>query len=120
MIEAIDLILNNNTFQFDNQHYIQTLGTAMGTKMAPNYATLTLGYLEISLYEKVGYKFGSHFEEVFQQSWKRYLDDCFIIWNNSWGDITTLHEILQILHPNIKFTVETSKKRNSIPRYTYY
>ena len=27
-----------------------------------------------------------------------------------WGDITTLHEILQNLHPNIKFTVETSKK----------
>ena len=110
VIEAIDLILNNNTFQFDNQHYIQTLGTAMGTKMAPNYATLTLGYLEISLYEKVGYIFGSHFEELLQQSWKRYLDDCFIIWNNSWGDITTLHEILQNVHPNIKLTVETSKK----------
>ena len=99
MIEAIDLIFNNITFQFDNQHYIQTLGTALGTKMAPNYATLTLGYLEISLYEKVRDIFGSHFEELFQQSWKR--NDCYIIWNNRWDDVTSLHEILQNLHPNI-------------------
>ena len=36
------MILNNNSFQFNIIDYIQTLGTAMQTKMAPTYATLTL------------------------------------------------------------------------------
>ena len=43
---GIEIILNNNSFQFDNINYIQILGTAMGTKMAPTYTTLTLAYLE--------------------------------------------------------------------------
>jgi hypothetical protein len=39
---ATELVLNNNTFNFDNKHFQQVKGTAMGTKMAPTYATLTL------------------------------------------------------------------------------
>ena len=42
IIEGIQIILNNHSFQFNNINYIQTLGTAMGTNMAPTYATLTL------------------------------------------------------------------------------
>ena len=49
--DGIELILNNNSFQFDNMNYIQTLGTAMRTKMTPAYTTLTLTYLEENLYE---------------------------------------------------------------------
>ena len=56
MIEGIEIILNNISFQFNNINYIQTLGTAMGTKMAPTYATLTLAYLEEDLYEIIGKK----------------------------------------------------------------
>ena len=44
--EGIEIILNNNFFQFNNINYIQTLGTTMGTKMAPTYETLTLAYLK--------------------------------------------------------------------------
>ena len=50
----IEIILNNNSFQFNNVNYIQTLGTAMGTKMAPTYATLTQAYAEENLYEILG------------------------------------------------------------------
>ena len=51
-----ELILNNNSFQFNRMKYIQTLRTAMGTKMAPTYATLTLAYLVENLYEIIGIK----------------------------------------------------------------
>ena len=44
--DGIELILNNNFFQFNKVNFIQTLGIAMGTKMAPTYANLTLKYLE--------------------------------------------------------------------------
>ena len=50
-IKSIEIILNNNSFQFNHVNYNQTLGTTMGTKMAPTYATLTLAYLEENLYE---------------------------------------------------------------------
>ena len=50
--DDIELILNNNYFQFNNVNYIQTLETAIETKMAPTYdASLTLGYLHENLYE---------------------------------------------------------------------
>ena len=44
------------SFQFNNINYTQTLGTAMGTKMAPTYSTLTLAYLEENLGEIIGKK----------------------------------------------------------------
>ena len=37
IIDGIEIILNNNSFQFNNINYIQTLGTAIGTKLAPTY-----------------------------------------------------------------------------------
>ena len=48
--DGIELILNNNSFQFNNVIYIQTRGKAMGTKIAPTYTTLTLAYLEKNLF----------------------------------------------------------------------
>ena len=89
IIEGIEIILNNNSFQFNNINYIQTLGTAMGTKMAPTYFTLTLAYLEENLYEIVGKKLSNDIKEDFTKSWKRYLDDCFIFWKYPWWGEST-------------------------------
>ena len=77
IIEGIEIILNNKSFQFNNINYIHTLGTAMGTKMVPIYATLILAYLEENLYEIIGKKYSNDIKEEFTKSWKRYLDDCF-------------------------------------------
>ena len=44
----MNLVLKNNVtvFEFNEQFYLQTQGTAMGTKMAPAYANLFIGKLE--------------------------------------------------------------------------
>ena len=104
--DALEIILKQNTFQFNNLHYIQLIGTAMGTKTAPSYATLTLAFLEEKLYNTIENEYGPATSQEFKQSWKRYLDDCFIIWKKSWGNIEKLHSILQNLHHHIKFTME--------------
>ena len=45
MIESLKFVLKNNNILFDDQMYLQQLGTAMGTECAPPYACLTVGYL---------------------------------------------------------------------------
>ena len=36
IVDLAELLLRNNNFQFNENHYLQTLGTAIGTKMAPS------------------------------------------------------------------------------------
>ena len=43
LIKLLELVLNRNNFQFNGHNYIQTGGTSMGTKLAPGYASNTMG-----------------------------------------------------------------------------
>ena len=47
--DLIRMILTMNNFEFENNYYLQLHGTAMGTKMAPAYANLSMGDLEQKL-----------------------------------------------------------------------
>jgi hypothetical protein len=46
LVEMLILVLKNNNFTFDGNHYLQINETAMGTKMAPSYANTLMGDLE--------------------------------------------------------------------------
>ena len=50
----------------------------MGTKMAPLYATLVLGYLEKQMYQKAVTEFGEEMGSYIENNWLRYLDDCYL------------------------------------------
>jgi hypothetical protein len=80
ILEAISIVLKENTFQFDDINYKQIQGTEMGTKMAPTYATLTMGFIETQLYERFKEKYGQDEKENFVKLFKRFLDDCFLPW----------------------------------------
>lgn len=88
-------------------------GTAMGTKMAPTYAALTLGYLEEILYKKIENLWHDDLHVYIKENWKRYLDDCFIIWEQNHEHLLEFHNILNNLDPSLQFTIEFDKK--SIP-----
>ena len=49
ILESVD-ILKNNTFKFNDEYFLQMVGTVTGTNMAPTYATLTMGYHELKFY----------------------------------------------------------------------
>ena len=106
--ESIKIVLENNSFCFDQKNYLQINGTAMGTKMAPTYANLTLAYLEEKLYNNIRTKYADNFAQCFEQTWKRYLDDCFIIWDNNVDEVENLHSELNNLHPKLVFTIDHS------------
>ena len=112
IIEALSIILKYNTFTFNSKDYIRIRGTAIGTKVAPTYVTLVMGYLENNLYQTIEDRYRTTGKDTFTKSWKRYLDDCFIIWDERIDKIENFLQILQNLHKNIKFTIEVSK--NSI------
>ena len=46
ILESIKFILKNNNFLFESKMFNQIIGIAMGTKCAPPYACLAIGYQE--------------------------------------------------------------------------
>jgi len=109
ILEAVKLILDNNTFQFDNCNFLQISGTAMGTQMAPTYATLTVGYIEELMYKKLKCEKGDTYALYVEKNWKRFLDDCFIYWPDHLGNVTEFLQILNSMHPKLQFTMNISK-----------
>ena len=46
LIRLLNCVLKMNNFRFNTKHYLQTNGTAMGTRVAPTYANLFMSKLE--------------------------------------------------------------------------
>lgn len=102
--ELINLVLTKNHFQFDGKNYLQILGTAMGTKMAPSYASLFMGKLEMDFLDSCGKK---------PLIWLRFLDDIFMIWNHSEQDLHDFISKINCFHSTIKFTYNYSKQNTT-------
>ena len=97
--ELLRLVLSCNNFQFDNKHYLQIGGTAMGTKVAPSFANIFMGWFE----DKFVYTYKSQ-----PILWKRYIDDIFMLWPHGKESLNEFVTYLNQCHNSIKFTAETS------------
>lgn len=64
------LILTENSFKFNNKHYLQTHGTAMVTKMAVAFSVIFMAHIEKQLLIASPYK---------PFLWKRFIDDIFSV-----------------------------------------
>jgi hypothetical protein len=73
LTEGLEIIMKNNYFTFLNEIYLQLDGTAMGTPVAPVFASLFCGIIEI---KKLLVEFSRHIK-----LYKRFIDDGFAIWN---------------------------------------
>ena len=109
IIDAINLVLESSNFTFNSEYYTLTDGTVMGTKLSPIYANLTMGFLEVQLYDKVGEKYGEDVKKYVIKNWKRFLDDGQIMWKKSFGPIEDFIDILNTLDSSLKFTFEASE-----------
>ena len=43
LVDLARIVLTHNNLTFNGKHYLQILGTAIGTKMAPSYANIFYG-----------------------------------------------------------------------------
>ena len=85
----------------------------MGTKMAPTYATLVMGFLEQQIYQKYEEKYGRIEREKFMKEFKRFLDDCCMFWQKSETELKDFFKVLNSLHEKIKFTMEAHPNKLS-------
>ena len=96
----LDLILKENSFQCNGENYLQTHGTAVGTKMAVAFANILMADFETKLIRQ---------SRIKPTGWKRYIDDVFSLWNRSKQDINLFIEQANQFHPSIEFTAEISE-----------
>ena len=99
LIAMLELVLKRNNFQFNGKNYLQTGGTAMGTKLAPSYAINFMGTLE----ESFVYTY-----TLQPLLYLRYIDDIFIIWQHGEDELDTFINHLNSCSDHIKFTSEKS------------
>ena len=66
LCDPIRLVLTKNSFVFNRKNYLQTHGMAMGTRMAPSYANLSIGKLEREFLRT---------QDKIPQEWWRYIED---------------------------------------------
>ena len=101
--DALEIIVANNVFFFDDKYFKQLNGAAMGTNVAPNYANLTIAYLEEKLFERIMDSYDNVTPNTITKNWMRYLDD-----SSYNGNVEEFHNLLNSLHPAAKFTMETA------------
>ena len=105
MIKALLFVLRNNNFLFNNEYFHQLTGTAMGTIVAPTYATLVMAYIEIKMYELCELKYGKITKDIIEEEWSRFLDDCFIALDSNILQPNELLNLINSIDKHIQFTV---------------
>ena len=110
LTNLLEKVLKLNNFTFNNEHFLQLKGTAMGTRAAPNFANVFMGFFENKyVYETEWAKYVI--------DWLRFIDDIFLVWI---GDMETLLAFLEQLNNAnllIKFTHEISRHRGELSRH---
>jgi hypothetical protein len=99
LIKLLAKVLSRNYFEFNGQMYIQIGGTAMGTPIAPSYASTFLGNHETKLLN--GYPLKPH-------TWLRFLDDVFCLFTHGQEEFQKFVTYLNSSSQHIKFTMEQS------------
>ena len=102
LLRFMHFILTKNCFKFGNKYFMQTMGTSMGTIMAPEYAIIFMDKLEREFLNTQVLK---------PLVWWRYIDDIFFIWPHTRKDLDSFISALNQFHPSIKFTSHISEEK---------
>ena len=101
LAELMELIVTTNVFEFNKELFLQLIGAAMGNRCIPNYANIFMDKLDKEAINNAA-QFGNGTHPL--RLWKRFLDDIFAIWCGSVEDLEKFLNLLNTLHPTIKFT----------------
>ena len=97
LLKLLELVLHSMSFSFNEDHYLQIGGTAMGTAAA-SYANLFMDRFKPKALDNWPLK---------PLLWLRFIDDIFMIWTHGVDQLKEFIEYLNGIHPTIKFTYNT-------------
>ena len=100
IIELLTMVLKKNNFDFNNLHFLQVGGTAMGTRLAPSYANIFMDHFERN------FVYTYHIQPLV---WKRYIDDIFMLWDKGIAELQNFIDFLNLCLPSIKFETNISE-----------
>ena len=100
----LETILKITNLSFMDKHFLQLVGTAMGTKAAPPYANLFMGRHEETIRDTFIWAISF---------WKRFIDDIFLIFLGTTEQLQSMKDFMNNLRPTIKFTFEHSTQEIS-------
>ena len=92
MLDLMDLVLENNLFEFEDKRYLQQEGTAIGSRLGRNYACTYLGSWEAQLFERATKQ---------PTFYARYIDDIIGIWEHTKEELEEYLTLANSIHQNI-------------------
>ncbi len=99
IVRLLALVLRCNNFEFNNKHYLQISGVAMGTKAAPTIANLHIDEFEDN------HIYTYPLQPLF---YGRFIDDGFFIWQHGLMELMKFLHHLNNVSNSIKFTWDIS------------
>ena len=95
--ELMRLILEEKSFKFNEKHFVQTHGIAMGTKMAVAFSVIFMVDLEKRLLAASPLK---------PLVWKRFIDDIFFLSNIPMEEVSIFVNFPNSFHPRSSLLVK--------------
>ena len=105
IMELSKLVLDSNEFGFEEGHYIQKEGTAIGSRLGKNYACAFMGEWEKEVGEKAEEQIGKR-----PKWWKRFVDDVIGVWKGSKEEFLRFIEVCNANEERIKVTYDICEK----------
>ena len=99
IIDLLDLSVQSNDFMFDDEWYIQKVGTSVVRDWVPHYAAIYMAKIEKEILLKCPLK---------QYIYDRYLDDIVIFWPHSMDALSVFLDIFNTHKLPIKFKSSVS------------
>ena len=99
-LKLIDTVLENNIFSFNDNTYVQTEGTAIGSRLGMSYACTYMGEWEAELFKRTKYQ-SLHY-------W-RFVDDVWGLWTHGQEDLVQLVNLANNIHPIIQAELRYSQ-----------
>ena len=105
LLRLLNIILKFNIIQFNEKLFKQIVGAAMGSKPIPSYANIFMARMLDNVISDILKQYEEN-QELLLKIFKRFLDDLFFIFIGSTKALHTLLEEINMIHPNIQFTMQ--------------
>ena len=110
LLRMLEIILQNNIFEFHEEKYTQNIGTGMGQPPAPPYADCFMAKKVDAKLKSIANKYS----EISLDFLKRFLDVLIIFFVGSTKKLHKFLEEINQFHPNIKFTMSHTSNKHEL------